>query len=131
MRKDASVTAEFAVSIAQEENVWAVKGARVIVAWPEAVRAPSMSSATCGAVVPIPTLLLRASMERVVESKVRESTALLRVTSVVCVERSIVCESISKTVADRSTSPAEVRAMFPEVSVERVRVAPVTERLLA
>ena len=84
-----------------------------------------------GDVVPMPTLLLRASMEKVVESKLRAAATLASVTLVACVERSMVETSISKIVAVRSISPAEVKARLPEVIVEMVRAAPVTDTLLA
>ena len=45
--------------------------------------APSTWNLASGAFVPMPTLLFKASIERVLESKFRASTALLRVQSMV------------------------------------------------
>jgi len=74
----------------------------------------AITKETVGVVVAIPILLFKASMERVFESKLKESTALFNVMSTVWVEKSSVPELISNVVAVRFSVPVVVRVMLEE-----------------
>ena len=73
-----------------------------------------MLRSVSGFVVPIPTLLFNASIERVLASKLRALATLARVT-------------VEAAPAERFNAPAEVSARVPEVTVDNVKLLDVVE----
>ena len=74
----------------------------------EKLPVPVTSRVVPGAELPIPTLLLRESMDKVLASKLRALATLAKV-------------NVEAAPADKLSAPAEVRAKVPEVAVDKVR----------